>query len=137
MKKILLLFPLTWSTLAFSQLKHPPAVMTNQIGGRYEIVQSEHDPIYTFKLDKYEGRTFMFVTVPGQPTSNWIEIPKTYSSFDTVATGKINYQLFLGTVSGQCILMNINTGITWMLKVAEKKMYFEYFRTLYNTESDQ
>ena len=59
---LLLLFLLCSANLYSQGLEKHQSVTTSQTGGRYEIVQSEIKRSNTFKLDKYTGRIYVFVT---------------------------------------------------------------------------
>ena len=80
-------------------------------------------------MDKYTGKVYSFVTTKSDWLA-WQEIPKSFVTGDTSISEKINYQLFMGGILAKdCFLLNINTGVTWVL-VEDKKsgnFYFEVF----------
>lgn len=129
MKKMLLLFVLLSFSNIYSQLQKYQAVATSQVGGRYEIIQSEIKRINTFKLDKYTGKVYVFVTTKSDWYA-WQEVNKSNVELDTTIPERINYQIFMGGILAKdCFLLNINTGATWLL-VEDKKTanyYFESF----------
>ena len=129
MKKILLLLILLSFSNIYSQLQKYQAVATSQVGGRYEIIQSEIKRINTFRLDKYTGKVYVFVTTKSDWYA-WQEVNKSNVELDITIPERINYQIFMGGILAKdCFLLNINTGVTWLL-VEDKKTgsyYFESF----------
>ena len=129
MKKIWLLLILLCYVNSYSQLEKHQTFITSQVGGRYEIAQSEIKRSNTFKLDKYTGKVYAFVTTKSD-WFTWQEIPKSVVTSDIIISEKINYQLFMGGILAKdCFLLNINTGVTWVL-VEDKKsgnLFFEVF----------
>ncbi len=128
MKKTLLLLAFLYFANSYSQLERQQAVTTSQVGGRYEILQSEIKRNNTFKLDKYTGKVYMFVST-SLDWYAWQEVQKSNARLDTIIPDKINYQLFMGGISAKdCFLLNINTGTTWMLVVDKSGNYsFDIF----------
>lgn len=133
MRVLLLFLSFFCSVKAMSQDGGKAAMMTTQNGGRYEILQSQISSIYTFKLDKHEGKVFIFVKIPGEPRPNWLQLPKGVTPSDTVVPGQINYQLFSGgDDSPDCLLLNIHSGATWILQKNKSGTFsFEPFETLF------
>jgi hypothetical protein len=128
MKRILQLLILLCCTNIYSQLDKYQAKITSQVGGRYEILQSEIKRSNTFKLDKFTGKVYMFSTTTND-WFTWQEVPKSFASDDTAIPEKINYQLFMGGIAAKdCFLLNINTGVTWILVVNKSGNYsFDLF----------
>lgn len=120
MKRILLLLILFSSVNIHSQVQKYQTVTTSQVGGRYEIIQSEIKRSNTFKLDKFTGRVYQFVSTKNDWFA-WQQLYKSYVELDTTIPEKINYQIFMGGIAAKdCFLLNINTGVTWVL-VEDKK----------------
>ncbi len=129
MKTILVILFLFSSVKIFSQsIEKYQAVATSQTGGRYEILQSQIKRSNTFKLDKFTGQIFVFVSTKNDKVA-WQEVPKNSGILDTTVSDRINYQLFMGgTMARDCFLLNINTGVTWVLVEDRKGNYaFEVF----------
>ena len=90
------------------------SVSTSQTGGRYEIIQSNIKRSLFFKLDKFTGDVYQFVsTSDGGYTWQKINVEgKGLGSLNK----SITYQLFMGgMMAADCILLNIVTGETFML----------------------
>jgi hypothetical protein len=120
MKRKLLLFILFSSVNIYSQTQKYQATHTSQEGGRYEIIQSEIKRSNTFKLDKFTGKVYQFVST-NNDWFTWQQVYRSYAESDTAIPEKINYQIFMGGIAAKdCFLLNINTGITWIL-VEDKK----------------
>lgn len=126
MKRILLLFILFSCTNIYSQLQNYQATTTSQVGGRYEIIQSQIKRSNTFKLDKFTGKVYMFVSTKND-WYTWQEVYKGYVELDKVIPEKINYQIFMGGIAAKdCFLININTGVTWMLTEDKKTGSYQF-----------
>ncbi len=122
---ILSLLMLSIWDLNSQSLQKYNAVSTSQVGGRFEIVQSEILRSNTFKVDKYEGNIFVYVKTQDD-WFGWQEVPRSSSLNDLVLPDKINYQLFMGGVmASDCFFLNINTGVTWIL-IEDKKGSFSF-----------
>jgi len=126
MKRILLLFILFSCTNIYSQLQNYQATTTSQVGGRYEIIQSQIKRSNTFKLDKFTGKVYMFVSTKDD-WYTWQEVYKGNVELDKVIPEKINYQIFMGGIAAKdCFLININTGVTWMLTEDKKTGSYQF-----------
>ncbi len=120
MKKMLLLLLLFSCLNIHSQAQKYQAATTSQVGGRYEIIQSEIKRSNTFKLDKFTGKVYQFVSTKDDWFA-WQQVYKSYVELDTTIPETINYQIFMGGIAAKdCFLLNINTGVTWIL-VEDKK----------------
>lgn len=90
------------------------AVSTSQVGGRYEILQSEISRRLSFKLDKYTGIVYECEDQT-KNSCGWKEIKRAPSPSDVPIQDQINYQLYLGGhLSLDCFLINIHTGTMWI-----------------------
>ena len=126
MKRILILFILFSCTPIYSQLQNYQAISTSQVGGRYEIIQSQIKRSNTFKLDKFTGKVYMFVSTKDD-WYTWQEVYKGNVELDKVIPEKINYQIFMGGIAAKdCFLININTGVTWMLTEDKKTGSYQF-----------
>ena len=115
MKRTVLLFMFCMMALMLNAQKNFSSVKTSVEGGRWEIVQSEIARRDTYKIDKYKGDVYMFVKKKnGEYT--WQKLNRVGEDYDKIEDGKINFQLFLGSISAQDkFLININTGETWQI----------------------
>ena len=128
MKNLFLLMILLFYSNIFSQTQKYQSVKTSQNGGRYEIIQSEIKRSNTFKLDKFSGKLFVFVSTKNDWFA-WQEVSKSFSSEDTANPSVINYQIYMGGIAAKdCFLLNINTGITWVLtEDKDGNFFFQLF----------
>lgn len=128
MKRILLLLIVLFYSNIYSQIEKFQSNSTSQVGGRYEIVQSGIKRSNTFKLDKYTGKVYAFVATKDDWFA-WQEIAKTFVGLDTNTSDKISYQIFMGGIAAKdCFLLNINTGVTWILTEDKSRgFYFQVF----------
>lgn len=126
MKIIVLILFILFNVNLFSQgIQKQQSVSTSQVGGRFEIVQSELLRSNTFKLDKYNGDIFVYVKT-NDDWYGWQEVPRSALINDLAIPEKINYQLFMGGVmASDCFLLNINTGVSWIL-VEDKKGNYSF-----------
>lgn len=131
------LFLLLLGFLFFSgvfALERKSAVCTSVDNGRYEIIQSEIMRSLIFLLDKYTGDVYQNVITSGEERC-WEKRSVVGDSEDKTPKNKINYQLFMGGLSVQDImLLNINTGETWYL--LEDPIYNEIYFSKSKKQSD-
>ncbi len=82
---------------------------------RFEIVQSEQGARYTFKLDKYTGRTYQAVGAENGDLV-WQEIEWNYSFTEDENPDIVNFQLMLSGLGARYTFMiNVNNGLCWQL----------------------
>ena len=114
MRKTFVIFLLMLLSVRMFAVDGVGSVSTSQTGGRYEIIQSNIKRSLYFKLDKFTGDVYQFVsTSDGGYTWQKIYV-------DGKGLGSLNksitYQLFMGgMMAADCILLNIVTGETFML----------------------
>ena len=121
MRKTFVIFLLMLLSVRMFAVDGVGSVSTSQTGGRYEIIQSNIKRSLYFKLDKFTGDVYQFVsTSDGGYTWQKINVEgkglgslnKSISSLNK----SITYQLFMGgMMAADCILLNIVTGETFML----------------------
>jgi hypothetical protein len=107
------------SSMALAQTyPSPPHQLTSPIAGaRFEIVQSPLAARWTFRLDRYAGRVWQFVTTQ-DANSTWqemvvIDLPKLQ------AQTRPRYQIFTsGLAARHTFLIDSETGKTWVLAKA-------------------
>lgn len=103
------------------------AVKSSTDGGRYEIVQSEIARRQTFKIDKYNGKVYLYVKSSSSDNYLWEKIYWVGEKYEKPEKpNQINYQLFLGGIAiSDCFLINIHTGKSWSLyKDTDSGSYF-------------
>lgn len=114
MRKTFVIFLLMFLSVRMFAVDGVGSVSTSQTGGRYEIIQSNIKRSLYFKLDKFTGDVYQFVsTSDGGYTWQKINVEgKGLGSLNK----SITYQLFMGgMMAADCILLNIVTGETFML----------------------
>lgn len=114
MRKTFVIFLLMLLSVRMFAVDGVGSVSTSQTGGRYEIIQSNIKRSLYFKLDKFTGDVYQFVsTSDGGYTWQKINVEgKGLGSLNK----SITYQLFMGgMMAADCILLNIVTGETFML----------------------
>jgi hypothetical protein len=80
---------------------------------RFEVVQSPMLAKLTFRLDRFTGETWLFVTTKDNSYA-WERVNKIPLPDDTKVPEKVNYQIFLSGIRAQVtVLVNINTGASW------------------------
>jgi hypothetical protein len=80
---------------------------------RFEIVQSPLLAKLAFRLDRFTGDTWQFVSTQDNSYA-WQRIKRIPFLNDTKAPGKVNYQIFMSGIRAQVtILMNTTTGASW------------------------
>ncbi|MBQ7942173.1 MAG: hypothetical protein IJ328_07205 [Muribaculaceae bacterium] len=128
MKKIIVIIivSLLFSISIEAQEQYFPA--KTSLEGRYEIVQSNIARRYTFKIDKYRGIVYQLVQTEADGFA-WQEVPVLMRDFDEIKPDTVNYHIFMGgTAVKDCFLINIHTGITWVLvKSSDNSIMFEPF----------
>ena len=91
---------------------------------RFEIVQSPLLAKLAFRLDRFTGETWQFVSTKDDSYA-WQRIKRIPLQNDTKVTGKANYQIFLSGIRAQVtILMNTTTGASWYIAEAPKEGIF-------------
>jgi len=118
MKRIFLILLGLYVFICFAQAQQLPqysSQSTSQIGGRYEIIMSEIAASNSFKLDRYFGNVYLLVkTKNDEPV--WEKMLKDISNNDPFFSDKINYQIYMSSISLRyTFLLNVNSGTTWML----------------------
>ena len=104
------------------------SVSTSQTGGRYEIIQSNIKRSLYFKLDKFSGDVYQYVST-SKGGYSWQKMYVEGKVFGDL-NKTITFQLFLGGLAAaDCILLNINTGETYQLyeDSKSKELYFAKF----------
>lgn len=82
---------------------------------RFEVVQSPLLAKLAFRLDRFTGDTWQFVSKKDGGYA-WQKIKRITIPNDVRTPGKINYQVFLSGIRAQVtILMNTNTGVSWYI----------------------
>lgn len=114
MKKCILSFIVACLSLTSSLLTFQAAaqdkrftVATSPEGPRYEIVVSPDEYYTCFKFDKETGATWR---ISGEKVT---KIDKGIAFHDETYPNKNNYQLIVAD-SGYLLLLNLNTGTTWL-----------------------
>lgn len=91
---------------------------------RFEVVQSPLLAKLAFRLDRYTGETWQFVSTQDNSYA-WQRIKRIALPNDTKAAGKVNYQIFLSGIRAQVtILMNTTTGASWYIAEDPKEGVF-------------
>lgn len=130
MKKFLFVLFLVALPIIGLKAENGGMISTSQTGGRYEIIQSNISRKMFFKLDKYTGEVFQYVKTDSQVSPyTWQKID-VLGKFEEDKPDIINYQLFIGGIAvADCILLNINTGMTYKLyeDTDTKEMFFSRF----------
>ena len=91
---------------------------------RFEIVQSPLLAKLAFRLDRFTGETWQFVSTLDNSYA-WQRIKRISLQNDTKNTGKVNYQVFLSGIRAQVtILMNTTTGASWYIAEDPKEGVF-------------
>ena len=90
----------------------------------FEVVQSPLLAKLAFRLDRYTGETWQFVSTQDKSYA-WQRIKRIAVPNDTKTTGKVNYQIFLSGIRVQVtILMNTTTGASWYIAEDPKEGVF-------------
>ncbi|MBR4840352.1 MAG: hypothetical protein IK005_07740 [Paludibacteraceae bacterium] len=86
---------------------------TTALNGRYEIVQSVCNKLYTFKIDKQTGKVWRhrYFHELGKSVPIWITTPRKNKYDDISYEVGINFQIFMGEAG--TYLIDINNGRTW------------------------
>ena len=91
---------------------------------RFEVVQSPLLAKLAFRLDRYTGETWQFVSTQDNSYA-WQRIERIALPNDTKPAGKVNYQIFLSGIRAQIsILMNTTTGASWYIAEDPKEGVF-------------
>jgi len=91
---------------------------------RFEVVQSPLLAKLAFRLDRFTGETWQFVSTKDD-SYTWQQIKRISVPNDTRALGKVNYQIFLsGIIAQVTILMNTTTGASWYIAEDPKEGAF-------------
>ena len=91
---------------------------------RYEVVQSPLLAKLTFRLDRFTGETWQFVTKKKGGYA-WQRVERLELSNDSKVAGRVNYQMFLSGIRAQTtVLINTNTGASWYIAEDPKEGVF-------------
>ncbi len=91
---------------------------------RFEVVQSPLLAKLAFRLDRFTGETWQFVSTQDNSYA-WQRIRRISLPNDTRAPGKVNYQIFLSGIRAQVtILINTTTGASWYIAEDPKEGVF-------------
>lgn len=91
---------------------------------RFQIVQSPLLAKLAFRLDRFTGETWQFVSTPDNSYA-WQRIKRIPLPNDTRAPGSVNYQIFLSGIRAQVtVLMNTTTGASWYVAEDPKEGVF-------------
>lgn len=91
---------------------------------RFEVVQSPLLAKLAFRLDRFNGDTWQFVSKK-KGGFTWQRLERTILPGDTKVPGKVNYQIFLSGLRAQVtILINTNTGASWYIAEDPKEGVF-------------
>ncbi len=91
---------------------------------RFEVVQSPLLAKLTFRLDRFTGDTWQFVSTKDNSYA-WERIKRIHVQNDAKVPGKVNYQIFLSGVRAQItVLMNTTTGASWYIAEDPKEGAF-------------
>jgi len=91
---------------------------------RFEVVQSPLLAKLAFRLDRYTGETWQFVSTQDNSYA-WQRIKRIALPNDTKTAGKVNYQIYLSGIRAQVtILMNTTTGASWYIAEDPKEGVF-------------
>lgn len=115
MKKLFFIISFVFISLLCVAQKTYPSVKTSTDVGRWEIIQSPFIRRVTIKLDKFTGKTYQILET-SLAIYEWKIIIWQDEDWGEKQTGKINYQIFMGGLTGSDVyLINIHTGKTWLL----------------------
>ncbi len=91
---------------------------------RFELIQSPLLAKLTFRLDRFTGDTWQFVSTKDK-SYTWERIKRIAAQNDVKVPGKVNYQIFLSGIRAQVtVLMNTNTGTSWNIAEDPKEGVF-------------
>lgn len=114
MKKIYFIILMALLFLSVKAQNNSTSVSTSQIGGRWEIIQSNIARRYFFKLDKYTGDVYQYVKRQ-DGKNKWQQLSVIGNALGYL-NEEITYQLFMGGIAvSDCLLLNIKTGETYKL----------------------
>ncbi len=103
------------STPLFAQENAVSSSSTVPDSARYEIVQSPLLAKLTFRLDRFTGETWQFVSKKKGGYA-WQRVERPAQANDMKVPGRVNYQMFLSGVRAQTtVLINTNTGASWYI----------------------
>lgn len=114
-----------WVSPSFAQEQNAVSLSsTVPDSARFEVVQSPLLAKLTFRLDRFTGETWQFVSTQNGGYT-WQRIERIPLPNDTKMSGKVNYQMFLSGIRAQVtVLMNTNTGASWYIAEDPKKGIF-------------
>lgn len=82
---------------------------------RFEVVQSPLLTKLAFRLDRFTGDTWQFVSKKNGGFA-WQRVKRIQLPNDIKVPGKVNYQIFLSGLRAQVtVLINTNTGESWYI----------------------
>ncbi|HWG87460.1 MAG TPA: hypothetical protein VN679_06725 [Candidatus Acidoferrales bacterium] len=91
---------------------------------RFEVVQSPLLAKLAFRLDRFNGDTWQFVSKQKGGFA-WQRVERIALPGDTRVPGKVNYQIFLSGLRAQVtVLVNTNTGVSWYISEDPKEGVF-------------
>ena len=91
---------------------------------RFEVVQSPLLAKLAFRLDRFSGETWQFVSTQDNSYA-WQRIKRISVPNDKKVSGKVNYQIFLSGIRAQVtILINTTTGASWYIAEDPKEGVF-------------
>lgn len=91
---------------------------------RFEVVQSPLLAKLTFRIDRFTGDTWQFVSTKDK-SYEWERIKRIAVQNDTKVPGKVNYQIFLSGIRAQItVLMNTTTGASWYIAEDSKGIFW-------------
>lgn len=125
MKRIVIIAALLSASTANAQEPANPASVKTSVPdqSRFEIVQSPRAARYTFKLDKLNGNVYQLV-MSADSTLVWQLLLRQPAGAGDARSGSVNYQLFFGGMAARfTYLINVNTGLTWVLVASKDDEY--------------
>ena len=91
---------------------------------RFQVVQSPLLAKLAFRLDRFTGDTWQFVSKQKGGFA-WQRVERIELPNDTKVPGKVNYQIFLSGLRAQVtVMINTNTGASWYIAEDPKEGVF-------------
>jgi len=127
MRKTALLFALYLFVAASSVAAQETAVSLSSAvpdSARFQVVQSPLLAKLAFRLDRFTGDTWQFVSKQKGGFS-WQRVERIELPNDIKSSGKVNYQIFLSGIRAQItVLINTHTGASWYIAEDPKEGIF-------------
>jgi hypothetical protein len=127
MRKTALLFAVYLFVAASSVAAQETAVSLSSAvpdSARFQVVQSPLLAKLAFRLDRFTGDTWQFVSKQKGGFS-WQRVERIELPNDIKSSGKVNYQIFLSGIRAQItVLINTNTGASWYIAEDPKEGIF-------------